>query len=216
MAICSGYSALLDNMSRHAGIRCVTVSGYARTHGSPIGKGSVNHAWNAVQLNNRWYLCDPTWASSSQDAATLKFYRKFNKHYFLTDPSLFIANHYPSDTSWTLLYNKPTLQEFLSAPMKYSAFIKNKVNTYLPAKGILTTKQKSPLRFSFTSNLKSMESAPYLLVNATKKTQEIRSSMRKGSDGAYFTDQYFEARGTYIVHVIVNREVALSYHVHVK
>lgn len=114
--ICEGYAGLLERMSNHVGIACEKIVGHARTIDQKIGQGSVNHAWNAVNLNNKWYLCDVTWASSRFDISTMRFDRRFDKNYFLTDPSLFISNHYPTDTTWTLLYKKTVTQRIFECP----------------------------------------------------------------------------------------------------
>ncbi|HEY5745175.1 MAG TPA: transglutaminase domain-containing protein, partial [Chryseolinea sp.] len=117
-AICYGYASLLTTMCNSAGIPCTIVDGYARDQTSSIGSGSVNHAWNAVKLKDRWFLCDPTWASGTVDMKQKQFFREFNKVYFLTPPELLVANHYPADTSWTLLKNGPSKKEFMNAPIK--------------------------------------------------------------------------------------------------
>lgn len=62
-SICSGYSLLLQSLCAHTNIQCEVIEGYGRTTNTPIGSGRINHAWNAVNLNGNWHLCDATWAS---------------------------------------------------------------------------------------------------------------------------------------------------------
>jgi transglutaminase/protease-like cytokinesis protein 3 len=76
-AICQGYSSLLQEMCESAGIQCKIIEGYGRTLSQRIGYGKVNHAWNTVNLNNKWHLCDVTWASGY---VTNEF-SDFNKHF---------------------------------------------------------------------------------------------------------------------------------------
>jgi hypothetical protein len=178
--LCEGY-ALLERMSNHVSISCVKISGYGRTSDQPIGKGTINHAWNAVKVNTKWYLCDATWASSKYDPARSRFHRRFVKNYFLTDPSLFIANHFPADTSWMLLYNKPTLKEFLNAPMKYGEYISKKVVAYTPTEGIVHIKKDSTVTFEFTCNvdLAKDNSRADLFISGAVERRKSRNELPK-------------------------------------
>ena len=64
--LCGDYATLLDTLCHFAGITSVKVNGHARNLLSNV-KDTIfteNHAWNAVKLNNQWFLVDATWASS--------------------------------------------------------------------------------------------------------------------------------------------------------
>lgn len=152
IALCSGYSMLLEIMCQNAGLQCVTIEGYGRQYHDRIGTGSINHAWNAVQLNNKWYLADPTWASGYVNERVDRYRKKFKEDYFLADPFYFASNHYPKKDQWVLLYEKPSLKEFLNAPIKLEGFIKKKLNRLHPEKGNLRVKLNSSVDFLFTSN----------------------------------------------------------------
>ena len=216
--ICEGYASLLERMSNHVGISCLKISGYGRTSDQAIGKGTINHAWNAVKLNTKWYLCDATWASSKFDPVRLRFHRRFDRNYFLTDPSLFISNHFPADTSWTLLYNKPSLKEFLNAPMKYGEYISNRVSGYAPMDGIVRIAKGSTLTFQFTCNvdLDKANSQAHLFVSGVIGKEEIERRIVKNSDGLYSITHSFENRGAYKVDVAINGRKILTYSVYAK
>jgi hypothetical protein len=109
--VCTGYAYLVQELSRHAGLRSVIIAGYGRTGLAPQAR-EPNHSWNAVELHGRWYLCDATWGSGAVDPRTGIFIPMFNDHYFLCDPQQFVMNHYPLDTAWLLVNPKPTLQDF--------------------------------------------------------------------------------------------------------
>jgi transglutaminase/protease-like cytokinesis protein 3 len=66
-------------------------------------KFTSNHAWNAVLIDHKWYLVDPTWASGYTNRAVTKFTRKRNDFYYLTPAEDFILDHYPDDPQWQLL-----------------------------------------------------------------------------------------------------------------
>jgi transglutaminase/protease-like cytokinesis protein 3 len=95
--VCTGYAFLLKELSAYAGIRCVVVDGYGRI--STRSK-IPNHSWNAVQLNDKWYLCDPTWASGVVDMRNLKYEKDYKDMYFLADPLDFARTHEPLDKAW--------------------------------------------------------------------------------------------------------------------
>lgn len=83
--VCTGYAYLIQELSRHAGLRSVIIHGYGRTGLTPQAR-EPNHSWNAVELNGRWYLCDATWGSGAVDPRTGIFIPMFDDHYFLCDP----------------------------------------------------------------------------------------------------------------------------------
>lgn len=116
--VCTGYAYLLRELSLYAGLSCVIVDGYGRSGRMTRGESTPNHSWNAVRLNNKWYLCDPTWSSGAIEAQSKKFLKKYNDDYFLPDPRIFIQKHYPLDSAWMLLSEnkKPTLHQFLNRP----------------------------------------------------------------------------------------------------
>jgi transglutaminase/protease-like cytokinesis protein 3 len=216
LTICEGYASLLERMSNHVGIACEKIIGYARTPEDKIGYGKINHAWNAVKLNNKWYLCDATWASSRLDRSTMRFDRRFDKRYFLTEPSLFIANHFPIDTSWTLLYRKASLKEFLHAPMKHSDFISNHVNTYSPAEGIVRVKKGNLVTFEFTSNIDLEEKGRevHFFVSGVIGKTEITKRIEKNAHGQYSLTHIFENRGAYKVDITIDGYQVLTYRIH--
>lgn len=111
--ICTGYAYLLRELALAAGLTCVMVDGYGKTPGVRLYKEYPNHTWNAVRLNGKWYLCDPTWSSGLIDSGSGEFVQKFNSRFFLEDPVKFAKHHYPLDTTWFLLPQKPILNSFL-------------------------------------------------------------------------------------------------------
>ena len=101
---CSGYSYLIKEMSELAGLECAIVDGYG-----PINKlkeyelAIPNHSWNAVKLNDKWYLCDATWAAGYTDLTTYLFEFDYDDQYWLMPPEEFAKTHQPEDPQWTLL-----------------------------------------------------------------------------------------------------------------
>jgi transglutaminase/protease-like cytokinesis protein 3 len=98
--ICTGYAYLVKELSTQIGISCIAVDGYGLTSGTKVKY--PNHTWNAVNLNGKWYLCDPTWSSGKIDSESKQFVNRYNDSFFLTDPKIFNRNHYPLDEKWKL------------------------------------------------------------------------------------------------------------------
>ena len=66
--ICTGYAYIVQTLSQLANIDCRIINGFGKTSTGDIEDYKYpNHSWNAVKLNDKWYLCDPTWASGVQD-----------------------------------------------------------------------------------------------------------------------------------------------------
>jgi transglutaminase/protease-like cytokinesis protein 3 len=215
-SICSGYATLLEYMCQEAGLLCVFVSGYGRTWGAPDIRGA-NHAWNAVKMNKEWYLCDVTWASGSVDEIG-KFHKHFDDLYFLTDPDLFIANHYPTDPTWALLKDPPPLNQFLNTPFKADGFLRNKINQYTPDKQYLNVKTDAPLEFRFTSNASEVDSLATLLVVGTSRKKYDKvfvSPLVQAKTGEYVLTHTFDVRGSYRVYIFINHRITFVYRVRV-
>ena len=126
-AVCMGYAKTFREMCRLIGIKAFVIQGKPKSPNGLVER--EGHAWNAVQLNNNWYLLDPTW-----DAGGVNYEKK----YFLADPSLFIQNHWPQDPMWQLL----------TAPISFNCFAhKRECATTLP-----------PSIFNFSDTIRLWES----------------------------------------------------------
>ena len=68
--VCESYSEAFQTLCLQMGINCITVSG------STSGGG---HMWNAVQLDDGWYMCDITFDDPVGGGAGRAQYRYFNR-----------------------------------------------------------------------------------------------------------------------------------------
>lgn len=210
--ICTGYASLVRELAGRAGLSCVVVDGYGRTSQANVGgEGIPNHSWNAVKLNNKWYLCDATWSSGAVNPQQGTFIKSYNNSYFMADPALFARNHYPLDTSWLLLPKKPTRVEFLEGPLVYSAVYKKKIIPVSPESFEVTASKGKALPFCFKSSSGQPVKKVELEINGYK-----RSVAATIVDGMYTLDHIFTSRGTYLVHLLLDNEYVFSYTVKVK
>jgi transglutaminase/protease-like cytokinesis protein 3 len=94
--VCTGYAYLVRELALHAGLTCVIVNGYAKHAGiNRNDPGSINHSWNEIRLNSKWYVCDATWSSGIFNVSAAKFIKRYDDRYFLMEPILFFKTHYP-------------------------------------------------------------------------------------------------------------------------
>ncbi|MBS2037065.1 hypothetical protein JST97_18905 [bacterium] len=122
-AICGGYAQLLYELGRASGLKIELVVGKAR--GSALSRAGTTerHAWNAVRLDSRWYLLDPTWGAGTVDDDFV-YEKNFNEAYFLIPPEQLRYSHFPDHPFWQLRAKPLTAQEFLNQPVLTPAFFK--------------------------------------------------------------------------------------------
>ena len=137
-AVCDGYSRLFSTLCDYAGIRSEVIIGYAKTGmNKPTQRFGVNHYWNAVMIDSIWYLLDATWASGYLSANGDRFIREYDDKYFLTQPEIFIRDHYPDDARWTLVEHLKVPEEFRRSPFKQKSFTKYRITSFYPASGVI-------------------------------------------------------------------------------
>ena len=115
-AVCTGYANLFKEMCEYANIECAIIEGYIKTelfYKNPKKELFLfpNHQWNAVFINNLWYLVDVTC-----DAGYCQrnyFVKRYSTKYLFSDPNEFILTHYPKESSWQLLTQPISWSDYL-------------------------------------------------------------------------------------------------------
>ncbi|MBT1706513.1 transglutaminase domain-containing protein [Chryseosolibacter indicus] len=215
--VCSGYAALIKSLAEYAGLKCLVINGYGRTAQANVGGSGVpNHSWNAVELNNKWYLCDATWSSGVIHMEERKFVKDFNQGYFLADPALFIRNHYPLDTSWILMHSKPTLNEFLNAPLVYREFFKCDIKSLIPATFNIVANKGIPLTIQLTTHKDVVIEKLQLQIGKTRPLDMALYQVKNNEEEKVYCIEYaFTSKGTHVLHVLLNGDYAVTYSVKV-
>jgi Transglutaminase-like superfamily len=133
-ALCGGYAELFTAMCREAGLKAVSIDGYAKDWVFDNGDKMYvpRHEWCAVQVDGKWELADPTWGAGVlvQAPTTLrkvlnkitrkkityakrtKFQFRYDTAWFLPDPAVFKLKHLPTDPVWQLGDSTMPLQVF--------------------------------------------------------------------------------------------------------
>ncbi|WP_452599782.1 transglutaminase domain-containing protein [Pontimicrobium sp. MEBiC01747] len=211
--ICTGYAYILKELSKLANLNCVIVNGYGRTSTTDIGKLNIpNHSWNAIKLNNKWYLCDPTWASGVPDPKTNIFVFKYNNGYFLTNPELFAVNHYPIDSKWLLLNTKtPTFESFIEAPIIYSKAYTNLALHESPKKMHHTIAKDESIAFKYTLLKPVVEDNISLLINDGNNSKTIQPENTRIKNLNLSFNHQFNTTGFYDVHLYIKEDLIATY-----
>jgi transglutaminase/protease-like cytokinesis protein 3 len=214
--VCTGYAYLLRELASHVGISCVIVDGYGRNAIANIsGSGSVNHSWTAVHLDNKWYLCDATWSSGAMDMEQKDFVKNYDDCYFLLDPSLFIRNHYPLDSTWMLLDDKPTLQEFLNRPLVYQSFFQYKIKHVVPETFEVTATKRQPVSFQFTRDDNAPIEKIELSIKSPGTVYKAYPELHTDVPGGFSFTHTFSSKGMHTVHVLLDNRYVFTYTVKV-
>ncbi|XP_052237998.1 kyphoscoliosis peptidase-like [Dreissena polymorpha] len=129
VTVCEGYCRLFAAFCSEAEIPAKIICGYAKSYGYQPGDDVMSdshnaHAWNSVYIDNDWFLVDVTWGAGFVKSKERKYVSRFTNAYFLTDPEVFITDHFPfpvksferyeSDTKWQLLEKPLSALEFCS------------------------------------------------------------------------------------------------------
>lgn len=215
--VCTGYAYLIRELSELAGIPCKIIDGYGRTVESNIGGlGVPNHSWNAVKLNNRWYLCDPTWSSGYTLIPDFTYVHEYNDGYFLADPALFSGNHFPLDKTWLLFDNPPDLTEFLSAPIIYKYAFDLQMKPVKPSSMKVYIMEDEDLCLVFNAP-DTLDIQPiYLEFSSGKKKYEVVPEISRNKRGQLLITSPFRKRIPYDVHLKSGDEYIVTYTVEVK
>lgn len=176
-AVCEGYAFLLKELCYEAGIKCEYIVGYSKSNPmDDIGNSmkTSTHAWNAVMLNGKWHLTDPTWASGYYDSKKRKFIREFDSFYFLPDPEDLILNHYPNEKKWLLTETRMGKREFKLSPVIYPAYAEMNIE---PQKKIKNHFKKK-IKFKLKSG-EIISDATITIISANEKVTTYGTDIEK-------------------------------------
>ena len=116
-AVCNGYSKTFEYLAKFAQLEVVSISGYGKGYGYKQGDSvdTMNHDWNAVKIDGKWYLLDTTWASGATRPNRI-WNKRLDDSYFLTPPAIMALSHLPIDDQWQLLESPISKEDFQKFP----------------------------------------------------------------------------------------------------
>jgi hypothetical protein len=153
-AICYGYATLFKELCTHVGVQSVIVTGYTKNSDIDICDSFYleDHAWNAVFINQRWYLSDLTWDAGYimhwkrnlidkiVFVATLgrhdhirnriHFKRSPRWEYYMKPGDYFRYDHMPANPIWQLTEDVWTINGFKTDSSYYYLRERDSSDTY--------------------------------------------------------------------------------------
>ena len=210
--ICTGYAYLLKEMCTIVGIESKMVNGIGRTSLVDLEYLNMpNHTWNIVKLNNKWYLCDPTWSTGISFPKEGRFQFQYNDGYFLTTPKLFFQNHFPVKPEFSLLENKtPTFYEFSELPLLYNDAFLYLEEQILPSKMHHIIKRNSTFTFQYKLKKKIDLKKVKLVYFASDSERKLKPRIEL-SDNFLTLNQTFKRKGFYDIHLFINDKIIATY-----
>ena len=107
-ATCGGYAKTFKYLIDRLNINCIIIQGEATSE-----EKTENHAWNYIQLDNKWYGVDCTWDDPIIIGGDSELYRQTYNTYYLKGKNVFNNSHRPFETffSTNIRTNYPELNE---------------------------------------------------------------------------------------------------------
>ncbi|WP_298121160.1 transglutaminase domain-containing protein [Flavobacterium sp.] len=215
--LCTGYAYLVKELANLSNINCEIIDGYGRSENLETSELKFpNHSWNAVQLNNKWYLCDATWSSGIYNMNNYTFEFKYNDGYFLTDPELFAKDHFPHESVWSLLNEKTIFSDFLKAPILYGNAYIYGVFPIEPSIMHLEIEKNKEAKF-ILKDLKNIDiNTIFLQIDSGNNNQFIKPKVERLKNGSIEIKYTFSKLGLYDIHVKINNYPICTYVIKVK
>ena len=210
--ICTGYAYLLKEMCASVGIKSIMVNGSGRTSTMDVEDlAYANHTWNLVKLNNKWYLCDPTWSTGISYPEDGKFIFNYDNGYFLTEPKIFFFNHFPVVPEHSLLApNMPSFNEFVEKPVLYAKGYTILSDHISPKKMYHEVRRNEEFTFQYLLK-KEIDLKKVKFVFTNNVSEKTVKPMVSLNDSLLTLKHTFKKRGFYDVHFYLDNDIIATY-----
>ena len=123
-AVCAGFANLYTDLGEKLGLEIETISGVAKGYEfeeniSDDLEESINHAWNAIRIDEEWRVFDATWGEGygmSNKKGKLESTKKFDETWFNVNPVNALFTHFPEDMNRQYINNPIRFESFLTLP----------------------------------------------------------------------------------------------------
>ena len=111
------FCKIFELMCKKHLLKVKHISGFCKSKVTPYYKvgtdcSIINHHWNAIYINQKWYFCDLTFGSGGIKPRGEFKKNYFNPFYFLTLPDILIETHRPADEIWQLTTKIIPMKQF--------------------------------------------------------------------------------------------------------
>lgn len=201
-AVCDGYSKLYKDLATKMGLSAIVIEGYAKGYGynylAQDRLNQTNHAWNAVKINQSWYLIDSTWgAGFIQDN---KFIRKFDNFYFAPAPEALIFSHFPDNSEWQLIERKYTGEDFLNFPKFSPDFFELELKLISPFQNNIATDNHTQIIIAAPKDI--VATAQLVLNNQELDTKYLQINR---NNNLLIIDADFPVEGNYQLNIFAKK-----------
>jgi hypothetical protein len=178
-AVCSGYTNLMNEMCRLAGVESIGINGYSKGFGYTAKIGPpTDHAWNAVHIGGKWYLVDVTWDAGVMDRRT--FIKRYSTEWLFLDSRPFLYSHLPEEKAYQFYAPVLSADQFMR-----EAYISGKFFQY----GLALKKDepeynnaiKGQFTFDVVMNRNDISLSSVLRTNDQQNVDAASWATRKGS-----------------------------------
>ncbi len=219
-ATAQGFATLFQEMSSLNNIRCLIINGYSRNNIEDLNNPAdeINHSWNVVQLGQspqQWFYVDVCKASGFLDERKNVFTPSFTSQYFFAERPIFNLDHYPDNGAWQLGPGPKSIREFYSLAVIHPAAYVYQVQKLSPAQGLIKTKTKAKVNFSFPVTTNSGIEKINLLMGTGKRQQKSEPMNFDYSKGAISFSYQFKNEDSFPVKILINDHPVAEYMVEV-
>lgn len=215
--ICTGYAYIVKVLSELADIDCKIIDGFGKTSTTSVAElTTANHSWNAVKLNNKWYLCDPTWASGTQSLKNGRFEFNYNDGLFLVPPQLFALSHFPADRNWLLLDDAYTLKQFIEAPIIYGETYNFLIAHNAPQKFENEVLKNHVLKINVSLKPNTIPKNVALLIEDGISIKTVTPKVEITEEGQLNISHTLKKTGFFDIHLFINQQLIATYVYRVK
>lgn len=216
---CTGYAYLIKEMANLAGIPSKIINGYGRTPTLLLTtKSPSNHSWNAIKLNDQWYLCDATWSAGKimLDDNGPRFEPDYDDVYFLTDPRIFIKNHYPLEQEMSFLEKTPSLTDFIDGPVVYKEAFEHKIFPTEPKKMHVEILRDKKMVFELNIPNDSETDNFVLTMNSGGRDFSAKPKVTRLEGNNVRLEHTYDHTGLYDTHIKLGDDIIATYVIKVK
>ncbi len=200
-SVCQGFANLFESMSRAVGLDAVTISGWAKgSTYSPetFDRSPANHAWNAVKIEESWFLIDCAWGAGHLSEG--EFVKCFDPFYFMPPPEQFNYSHFPNNADWQLLNPPVTKEAFLKNPKTWSNFFRCGIEVLTSVYEQMPVNREEIFRFRVPESSDVL----FTLLGPDWQPLPLQLFSQKAGD-AYEVRARFAETGDYELHVFARR-----------
>lgn len=129
---------------------------------------------------------------------------------------MFAKNHYPLDTAWILMDNKPTLTEFLNAPVIYKYAFNYQMIPLTPNKKDIQVAKNEVVNFLFKAPISFTGQEITVELKNGANSIPTKPEISRNKEGFLEIKHKFERLGRYDVHIKVAENHIVTYTVKVK